>query len=215
MKSSIKRVLKTRQIGQVQTYHLIPGTDAVAASLIVQDITYTAAIKGEAGNDITIAYTGGATAGAEVVTVTGNAISIQIQTAVSTATQVKAAFDAEAAAVALAAASISGTAGDAQVVAAAAALAGGVDPADEGMDKAFVESVVPTAVGCYTISMIEPARMDLVIAGLVPLTAGIISQIVAVDESSVSLKFVNHANSATEADFALTLNHAKTFDGVF
>lgn len=99
----------------------------VAASLIVQDITYTAATTGDEGNDITIAYTGGATAGAEVVSVVGTAISIQIETGVSTATQVKAAFDAEPLAVALAAAAITGTAGTAQVVAAATNLASGSD----------------------------------------------------------------------------------------
>lgn len=93
------------------------------ATLVVQDITYTSVAKGTSGEAVTIAYTGGATAGSEVVTVTGNAISIQIETAVSTATQVKAKFDLSAAAVALASAAITGTAGTAQVVAGATALA--------------------------------------------------------------------------------------------
>ena len=71
---------------------------------------------------ITVAYTGGATAGAEVVTVTVNAISVQIQTAVSTATQVKAAIAASSAANDLVYCIISGTAGTAQVTEAASTL---------------------------------------------------------------------------------------------
>lgn len=190
MKSSIKRSLKSRQIGLVQTYHLISGTAATPAdsgldkafissitdlapgsykinilepsrlnmvvaglvpitpgavlsvaavdkssvtisaisdsgvkgSKVLQDITYTARVSGSAGNAITVAYTAGGTAGAEVVTVTGNAISVQIETAVSTATQVLAAINASAAAMLLVSAAISGTAGTAQVTAAAVPL---------------------------------------------------------------------------------------------
>lgn len=105
------------------TYGITPA--AVQASLIVQDITYEAVNGGSEGNDISIQYTDTATAGAETVTVTGNAIVIGIESGVSTATQVKAAFDAEADATALASATISGTAGDAQVTAAETNLAGG------------------------------------------------------------------------------------------
>lgn len=87
---------------------------AVAATVVNQDITLTAATAGVAGNLISLTYTTGATAGAEVVTVVGNAITVQIQNGTSTATQVKAAYDAVGAATTLAASSISGTAGNAQ-----------------------------------------------------------------------------------------------------
>jgi hypothetical protein len=98
-----------------------------AASLIVQDLTYTAVANlGAGGNSITIAYVAGGTAGAEVVTVTGNAISVSMETTVSTATQVKAAIDASAAAIALVSVAVTGTGSTAQVAAAATALAGGV-----------------------------------------------------------------------------------------
>lgn len=196
MISSMVRSLKSRQIGLVQTFHLISGTAATpadtgfdkayvssiddlgtgswkinfkapgrqnvhiaglvavtagailnieavdkesvtikavsqntgtAGTKVVQDITYTAKALGTAGNSVTIAYTGGAVAGAEVVTVSGNAISVQIQTAVSTATQVLAKINASAAALTLVSAAITGTAGTAQVIAAAAAITGGAD----------------------------------------------------------------------------------------
>jgi len=97
----------------------------VRASRVVQDLTYTANLPGVAGNSITIAYTGGGTAGSEVVSVVGTAISIQIETGVSTATQVKAAFDLSAPALALASVAVTGTGSNAQVVATAVPLQNG------------------------------------------------------------------------------------------
>ncbi len=101
----------------------------VAASLIVQDLTYLADLRGTAGNLITIAYTAGGTAGAEVVTVVGSAISVSIDvTAItgSSATQVKAAVDASVPASALISVSITGSGATVQAAAAATPLAGGV-----------------------------------------------------------------------------------------
>lgn len=94
-----------------------PGT------LIVQDITYTALQA--SGAPITIQYIPGGTAGAEVVTVSGNAITVKIQTGVSTATQVMAALAASAAAMLLVYAAITGTAGTAQVSITAPAIVQG------------------------------------------------------------------------------------------
>lgn len=53
--------------------------DSVKASVVIQDLTYTADAKGSGGNAITVAYTTGGSAGAEVVSVVGNAISVAIQ----------------------------------------------------------------------------------------------------------------------------------------
>lgn len=49
--------------------NLTGGADAVAATLTVQDVLYTAVTAGHAANFVTASYTGGATAGSEVVTV--------------------------------------------------------------------------------------------------------------------------------------------------
>ncbi len=84
----------------------------------IQDLLYISKLE----TDITVAYTAGATAGAEVVTVTNHAISVQIQSGASTATMVKAAIDGSAAATALVYCIISGTAGDFQVTASATSL---------------------------------------------------------------------------------------------
>lgn len=99
----------------------------VAASLIVQDLTYTAVTRGTAGNSITIAYTAGGTAGAEVVTVVGNAISVQIANGTSTANQIHSAVIASGAATALISCTVSGTGTNTQVTAAATPLASGAD----------------------------------------------------------------------------------------
>jgi hypothetical protein len=95
-----------------------------AAALTLQGITYTAVDKGDAGNSITIAYTSGGTAGAEVVTVSGAAISIQIESGVSTRTQVRTAFNLSAEAAALATAT--GTSATAATTVGATPLTGGV-----------------------------------------------------------------------------------------
>lgn len=64
---------------------------ATLAFATIQDIKYT---ETQLGMGVTIEYTTGATAGSEVVTVSGHAISIQIETTVSTAAQILAAFNA-------------------------------------------------------------------------------------------------------------------------
>lgn len=88
------------------------------ATLTTQGLTLTAVTMGSAGNSITIAFTPGATAGAEVVTVSGNAISVQIQTGVSTVTQVRTALNASITAAAL----VTTTGTNASTVATASAL---------------------------------------------------------------------------------------------
>jgi len=98
----------------------------VQSDLVEQDITYTFIAAGD-NNAYTLEYTPGATAGAEVVTILGNAIEVQIETGVSTATQVKAAWDASQAATAINAV-ITGTAGDPQVVFGPTNFANGENP---------------------------------------------------------------------------------------
>lgn len=99
----------------------------ISASLVVQDLTYTALAFGTSGNLITIAYTGGGTAGSEVVTVLVNAISVQIQNGASTATQIRTAVQASVAASALVSVAVTGTGSNVQSTAGATPLAGGLD----------------------------------------------------------------------------------------
>lgn len=117
--SNLVRIAYVKEV----TYGVTPPS--VKASLVVQDITYTAVNGGTQGNSITIQYADTATAAAETVVVSGNAILVGIEDGVSTATQVLAAINGSAAALLLVSAAITGTAGDTQVTAASTPLAGG------------------------------------------------------------------------------------------
>lgn len=105
------------------TYGTTPA--GVKASLVVQEITYTAVKAGSQGNLISIEYLSGGTAGAEVVTVTGNKISVVMEDGVTTATQMSAAIGASAAALLLVTRAITGTASNAQEAAVNTVLAAG------------------------------------------------------------------------------------------
>lgn len=123
----------------------------VQASLVNQGVTLTAVALGSAGNSVTYAITAGATAGAEVVTVVGNAISIQIESGVSTVTQVRTALNASGAAAALMTATGTSAAAVTAPVA-ATALSGGVDGVvDDYNFGSLVSSVTRTGVGVIEI----------------------------------------------------------------
>lgn len=114
-------------VGDTSNGSPVVDTIEQTANVVIQDLTYTAATPGPNGNLVSVIYTGGGTAGSEVVTVVGTGISIQLQSGVSTATQVKTAFDASAPALALATVAISGTGSDAQVTVGQTFLTGGFD----------------------------------------------------------------------------------------
>jgi hypothetical protein len=95
-----------------QTYNAGYG-----AFLATQGLEFSAAMWGSEGETISITFTAGATAGAEVVTVNDHAITVQVESGVSTRAQVKTALDASAAAMAL----VSVLVGSAGTVTAAAA----------------------------------------------------------------------------------------------
>jgi hypothetical protein len=124
----------------------------IAATLTKQNLIYTADTSGISGNDITVAYTAGGTAGAEVVTVVGNAISVQIQSGVSTNTQIKTAVDASVAASALISCATTGGAGVAQVTSSAEFLTGGFDTTLLRIGMKVVRADVPTDTRILTIT---------------------------------------------------------------
>lgn len=65
----------------------------VQSTLTEQDLTFTWILPGD-NNAYSMEYTTGGTAGSEVVSILGNAITVQIQSGVSTATQIKTALEA-------------------------------------------------------------------------------------------------------------------------
>mgnify|MGYP001606997732 CR=1 FL=1 len=131
----------------------------VAASLVKEDLTFTAVETGPLGNNISIEYLDTGTAGAEVVTVTGTLsdkkISVSMESTVSTATQIKAALDASTAAAALIATTISGTAGDAQTAFAEDQLENGA-----GLTVGEFDGVVGLSTQDTAIAATEAARSN-------------------------------------------------------
>jgi len=114
---------------------------AVAADLTVQDINYKAVATGTGGNSITIAYTTGGTAGSEVVSVVGNAISVQIASGVSTAQQIADAIGASVDASALVTATIYGQASKKQTAPVSVTnLSGGSASGTEPVHTAMVRT---------------------------------------------------------------------------
>lgn len=100
----------------------------VAASLVIQDLTLAADLPGAGANAVTIEYTPGAVAGAEVVSQLGLAFTVQIESGVSTATQIAAALNGFIGFTSNANVTISGVGSNPQVTQAATNLTGGEDP---------------------------------------------------------------------------------------
>jgi hypothetical protein len=91
-------------------------------SIVTQGVTLTNTAR---ANGFSLTFTGGAVAGAEVVSVVGSRITVQVQTGVSTVTQVRTAVNASAVAAALVTAS--GTSATTIVIAAEVFSADGAD----------------------------------------------------------------------------------------
>lgn len=126
------------------------GSVGTAATLVDNGITYLADVFGTAGNSITVALIAGGTAGAEVVTVSGNAITVQIEDTVSTRTQVKTAIDGNAAASALISVSVA-SGGTAATLMAATPLATGTNTPFSNDGKYF--DLVQLNTGLYQLQI--------------------------------------------------------------
>jgi hypothetical protein len=127
---------------QVDWDDLIAGATSVAASGVLTagagELTITALEKGTAGNSISVALTAGGTAGSEVVTVVGNAITVQVENGVSTAAQVKDALDASPEAAALI--SVAVTAAGAMAAPDSVTLSGGTQGTIDASIKIYVSN---------------------------------------------------------------------------
>lgn len=121
------------------------------ATLVNNGITWTAVTMGSAGNSITVALVAGGTAGSEVVTVSGNAISVSIQSGVSTRTQVLTAVQASAAASALVSISVASGATAATAISATALATGADTSFSQDAQKGF--TLTQTGTGIYTLTL--------------------------------------------------------------
>ena len=141
------------------------ATDAgVAASKIIQDLTYTADAIGTAGNSITVAYLDpGGNDQALSVGVIASAITVNLATGpagaiTSTADEIKAAVDAFGAAAALVNVVVSGTGTDVAVAAAAVNLENGAAPA-----LTSTAAQIKTAIEAFGAAA---ALVDITISGV-------------------------------------------------
>lgn len=100
---------------------------SVAASKIIQDLTYTADYAWAYGNNITIEYVNDVTSGDEYVEVSGNAITVHIEDNITTANTIKSIVDAHALASYLIGVTVSGTGTNPQLTQAATNLENGSD----------------------------------------------------------------------------------------
>lgn len=90
-------------------------------------------------------------------------------------------------------------------------------PADSGDDAAYVSSVVDNGVGSWTINFKEAARRNLHVIGVASVTQGAILSISAITPSSVTVIATSRADvlAAMDADFYITLAHAKLVDAKY
>lgn len=122
------------------------------ASLVVQDITFTAAASGVDGNSITITYVVAGLNTALSVAVVGDAITVNLATdgagvATSTATLVLAALLASAPATALVTPTLTGTGATVQVAAGSTPLAGGASPTAPVVNHIYSVRVLDMTLG--------------------------------------------------------------------
>ncbi len=164
------------------------GSVGAFSVLVDNGITYTANRMGVAGDDISVALVAGGTAGAEVVTVIGNAISVQIESGVSTQAQVQSAINGSPAAAALISVAVAAGATPA-VLLAATHLASGADTPISMDAQAMVVAQIDT--GTYEISINTPMAdllsASIMLQRLAPVD--LISQIESVDASSRKIVF--------------------------
>lgn len=131
-----------------------------AASVIIQDITYTAVNAGASGNSITIQYIEDGIAGLETVVVTGTAIVVNIGNHTvlgSTATQVQTALVASHATSLLITSIITGTPSNIQLAVATTPLVGGITGAS-GVTSIHADSH-PNLVG--TVQLVSGSNITL------------------------------------------------------
>lgn len=107
---------------------VFPGANA---SLVIQDLTITADQPGVTENTVTFEYTGGGTAGAEVVSNTGLSFQVQIEDGVSTAQNIADALNAYLFFTQNLNVTVSGTASNPQSIQAPTNLTGGEDPGNK------------------------------------------------------------------------------------
>lgn len=163
-----------------------PGT---AASVVMQDLTYTAGEAMECGNNFTIGYTSGGTAGSEVVSISGYDVTVQIQNGVSTANQVKAAIEANPTTNSLFVVTVTGTGTNVQ-------YAGSLKAAKVIQDLTYTADTAGAAGNDISITYTDPGAANQSIS--VSVVGDAIDVSLATDGSSVITSTADEIKTAIE-----------------
>lgn len=178
------------------------GSVGAFATLVNQGITYTAVTMGSAGNSITIALIAGGTAGSEVVSVSGTAISVSIASGTSTQGQIVTAIQASLPASALISVS-DASSGTAVNAVAATHLASGADTVlSNSSPMSF--SVAQTGTGLYTITLADsyPKLIGCELAVLAPSAANLQLQLASVDVLSAKTVVIRSVAGASPTNLS-------------
>lgn len=166
------------------------GSTGTFAAATASGVTVTAKVMGSDANSYTFALVAGATAGAEVASISGRAIQVTIQSGVSTQTQVSTAISAAAAVLAIVTPSVA-SGGSAVTAVSAVAFTGGADTVftKVGLGKT---TMTQTGTGIYQIALADPytALLACGITPIAPAAANLMGQVSSMDTTSASQKII-------------------------
>jgi hypothetical protein len=172
--------------------NLSGGLAAAPAVLVIQGVTITSNANTEALNSATFTMTTGATAGAEVVTMSGNNISIQISNGISTVTQIRTALQAAGAFTAIYTAT--GTASTTPLTVNQLSLAG----------------ATPVVRGVYK----DGTTMALT-SSYVAVPLGSVSQVDLINDETSGVKGINYSFDGTNQAGSLLFGQSMRLTGSF
>lgn len=142
---------KTQVNASDAVYVSRPERSLAAPGIVIQDLLYISK-SASPTTTISVTYTGGGTAGAELVTVNGTAITVQIQSGVSTATQIRTAVIASVAATALVYTILSGVGSNTQVSVSVTNLS------DDYCYLALAETTTNTQLCVFVLNWDDPGK---------------------------------------------------------
>jgi hypothetical protein len=78
-------------------------------------------------------------------------------------------------------------------------------PIASGIDAKAIASVTDLGTGNYRINLVDKSPQNVVVGGIVNLTAARVGRVTAVAQDSVTVQFTNLSAVAADADFTLSI----------
>lgn len=79
-------------------------------------------------------------------------------------------------------------------------------PVPAGKDKAFVKSITDNGTGDYTITFKAVAQQNIVPVAVLPVTPGLVHNVVAVTKDSIRITFFDCTDGTTPVDASFNLS---------